>query len=103
MTSDVRVAGASIQRGVPRRLFQSSYVTQPHAGGVPHAYAVSSDGQRFLIPQFDTIAGAFGGNTGQLFGAISADLVADRRATGAGASATFPITVVLDWTAAARR
>jgi hypothetical protein len=103
MTSDVRVTGASIQRSVPRRLFQSNFVTQSHAGGAHHAYAVSADGQRFLIPQFDSIAGAFGNNTGLMFNAIVADLAADRRQTGAGGLTAFPITVVLDWTAAVRR
>jgi len=66
MASDIRVTGASVQRDVPRSVFQSLYVTGSHPGGQHHAYAVSADGQRFLIPQFDEILNRNLGNVVKL-------------------------------------
>ena len=60
MASDIRVSGTAIQREVPRGLFQSFFIRGPHAGGHPHAYAVSADGQTFLVPQFENVPLAFG-------------------------------------------
>jgi hypothetical protein len=60
MASDIRVSGTAIQREVPRALFQSYFVRDLHAGGRPHAYAVSADGQAFLVPQFETAGLTFG-------------------------------------------
>ena len=53
MAADIRVTGSSIQPGTPRALFDSGY--DNGAGGRSlgnwHTYAVSPDGQRFLIPR----------------------------------------------------
>ena len=60
MASDIRVSGTAIEREVPRVLFQSFFIRDVHAGGHPHAYAVSADGQTFLVPQFENLPLAFG-------------------------------------------
>ena len=46
---DVRASGTSFEWGRPRELFEVGLVNAPHTRY--HAYAVSSDGQRFLIPR----------------------------------------------------
>ena len=51
---------SSIQRDVPRSLFQSVFAGSAHDGASHHAYAVSPDGQRFLIPQFESVDAGFG-------------------------------------------
>ena len=61
MMSNIRVTGSAIQRDDPKVLFQTGYFTSPHPGGQYHAYAVSSDGQRFLIPQIDNPVAVFTG------------------------------------------
>ena len=103
MASDIRVSGASVEREVPRTLFQSVYLSSAHAGGQQHSYAVSADGQRFLIPQFENV-GVFGRGRGGTLAAVTAVLpvvMADRHAASAPTSqAGAPITVVLNWTAA---
>ena len=58
MASDIRVSGASVQREVPalpvpvvlRR-------AAPTRGDSTTRTRVSADGQRFLIPQFETVHG----------------------------------------------
>jgi Tol biopolymer transport system component len=104
MAAELRVTGASIARNVPRRLGQTYFVSQTHAGGAHHAFAVSADGQRFLIPQFGGLADGFGGSIAAMFGAVNQSIAADRSGrAGLAANNDTPITVVLDWTAAARR
>ena len=74
MATDIRVTGSSLQPAVPRALFDSGYVDAGHSVNY-HPYAVSPDGQRFLIP----------------------------RPEGASTEAAPPpITVVLNWAAALR-
>jgi eukaryotic-like serine/threonine-protein kinase len=106
MASDIRVSGASVERAVPHTLFQSVYLSGAHAGGQHHAYAVSADGQRFLIPQFESV-GALGRGRGGVATVVTTILPAvtvDRHAATAPTSqSAAPITVVLDWTAALRR
>jgi Tol biopolymer transport system component len=53
MAVEIRVNGSSIQPGEPRALFDSAYVNVNHPGGNYHTFAVSPDGQRFLIPRPD--------------------------------------------------
>ena len=110
MASDIKVAGSvgalSVQRDVPRSLFQSVFLSTSHAAGQYHAFAVAPDAQQFLIPQQETLAAAFGGRGGgttvnAISTAISA-VMADRNG-GTGSSASAPITVVLDWTAALKK
>jgi dipeptidyl aminopeptidase/acylaminoacyl peptidase len=109
MVSDIRVSGASMQRDVPRTLFQSLFFGGTHTRGQSHAFAVSADGQRFLLPQFDGLQEiARGRGRGAVNVALTSALVAvraDRHASGGGSGSlsTAPITVVLDWTGALKR
>jgi Tol biopolymer transport system component len=106
MASDISVAGSSVQRDVPRRLFQSVFMSATHPAGHYHAYAVSANGQQFLIPQFESVTAAFGGRGGTTASAFTAALpsvMADRNGIAGSASASSPITVVLDWNAALKK
>lgn len=108
MASEIKVAGSSVQRDVPRVLFQSVFMSTGHAAGHYHAFAVASNGQQFLIPQPESLGAAFGGRGGgTTVNAISAALpavMADRNgAAGSGSSSSAPITVVVDWTAALKK
>ena len=109
MASDIRVDGLVGPETMCRApLFQSLYVTGTHPGGQYHAYAVSSDGQRFLIPQFETVQAV--ANIPAAVAAANAAIATVRRRRvaadrNAGTASAFgqsaaPITVVLDWTAA---
>jgi hypothetical protein len=58
---DIRVAGTSVQAGTPRTLFEpvGSHLAGGgvyNHGGLFHMWAVSPDGQRFLIPRAETPA-----------------------------------------------
>jgi Tol biopolymer transport system component len=102
MASDIRVNGASIERAVPHVLFQTVYVSEPHPAGQYHAYAASGDGQRFMVPQFETIAAGFGrggrGGGNAAVAAVIGTVTADRHASSSPtAQSSAPITVVLDW------
>jgi len=49
----VQAAGAGLKFGAPQFLFDSRYVNWLHAetgGGIYHTFAVSPDGQRFVVP-----------------------------------------------------
>lgn len=90
MAVEIRVTGASLQAGVPQALFA--------LGGDPSLpithqsymrYAVSADGQRFLVPQ--ATGGVAGGGGGL------ADTIASVADQGGGGVATG-ITAVLNWT-----
>jgi dipeptidyl aminopeptidase/acylaminoacyl peptidase len=104
MVSTIRVTGAAIQRDDPKVLFQTGYFTSPHAGGQYHAYAVSSDGQRFLIPQIDNPVAVFTGRGRGLGinpGNVLATVFADRHAaTTSAPGPAASINVVLNWTTA---
>ena len=76
MAADIRVAGSSIQAGVPHELFDSGYINYTH-GLNYQTYAVSADGQRFLVPRPENAAPTD--------------------------TAPTPITVVLNWTAALKK
>jgi eukaryotic-like serine/threonine-protein kinase len=73
----VNPAGPTFAFGDPTELFDSGYVELGHVGLNYHTYAVSPDGQRFLIPR-----------------PVS---------TGGGEAASAPITVVLNWTAGLKK
>ena len=108
MASGIEVRGGTIRREVPRRLFQTYFISQPHAAGTHHAYAVAAGGERFLVPQFDTLGAAFGLGTGNqarnaAVSALIAAVTADRNAAGAATGSDDPITVVMNWPAAAER
>ena len=72
---DVKTSGATFEFGTPRELFDTGYVNLA-AGGRYHTYAVSPDGQRFLIP---------------------------RPQANAPAETSSPIVVVLNWAEGIRR
>jgi len=73
----VNPAGPTFEYGDPTELFDSGYVELGHVGLNYHTYAVSPDGQRFLIPR-----------------PVS---------TGAAEAASAPITVVLNWAAGLKK
>ena len=50
MAVNVRSGGSRFASDAPRALFDTGYVNLPHTGNY-HTYAVSRDGQRFLIPR----------------------------------------------------
>jgi hypothetical protein len=51
MAVDVKSSGSTFEAGPRTALFDSPYINLSHLGGGPyHTYAVSPDGQRFLIP-----------------------------------------------------
>ena len=109
MASEIRTAGSSIQREVPRVLFQSVFVNGTHAVGQYHAFSISSNGQRFVMPQFENpqalyAAGTVGRGRGATLTTVLPDIVADRHAiTAPAANSSSPITVVLNWTAALKQ
>jgi Tol biopolymer transport system component len=51
MAVTVNDLGSAPELGAPQRLFASGYINVGHSGGNWHTYAVSPDGQRFLIPR----------------------------------------------------
>ena len=76
---DVKSSGSTFEAGTPRELFDSPYQGFSHivtGTGVYHTYAVSADGQRFLIPH-----------------PLSTD----------AANLTMPIAVVENWAAGLKR
>ena len=76
MSVKVNPVGPTFEYGDPTELFDSGYVDFAHALNY-HTYAVSPDGQRFLIPRPESAVGA--------------------EVTPA------PITVVVNWTRALTR
>jgi len=52
MAADITMDGDAIQAGAPHALFTSGYVNLFHPSNY-HVFAVSGDGQRFLIPRLD--------------------------------------------------
>ncbi len=73
----VNPVGPTFEYGDPTELFDSGYVEFGHIGLNYHTYAVSPDGQRFLIPRPESIGG--------------------------GETASGPITVILNWTAGLKK
>jgi Tol biopolymer transport system component len=91
MAAEIRVMGSSVQPGVPRMLFSigdpAGAAFNTHARF--HFYAVSADGQRFLMPQPGAAPTLSGGLADQLA------TVADQGGIATPAGST--ITVVLNW------
>jgi serine/threonine protein kinase/Tol biopolymer transport system component len=92
MSVDIHVEGSSIKAGVPRVLFALSSTPGPNINGYSYLlYAVSADGQKFLVPQLGAgpAASASGGLADQLI------TVADQGgATGVGNNG---ISVIMNW------
>jgi Tol biopolymer transport system component len=91
--ADIRTSGSSLQPGAPRVLFQ---LPNPSAG-LPHPaynrYAVSADGQRFLLSQPGVGAAIVGGGLADV-------IIAQVDRGGAAATATGTpnaVSVVLNW------
>jgi Tol biopolymer transport system component len=76
MAVDIKPSGSTLEAGTPKELFDSPYINLAHPGGPYHTYAVSADGQRFLIPHPPS------GDTGNL---------------------TMPIAVVMNWAAGLKK
>jgi len=90
MSVDVVVEGASVKTGTPRVLFGfGNPAAGPHTTGPSLVYAVSADGQRFLIPQLGVGASAFGGISDFIL-----SLSENPQTNTINANAT---TVVLNW------
>jgi eukaryotic-like serine/threonine-protein kinase len=94
MAADIRISGQSVQPGVPQVVFphgNPSFTVQH--GAAYHRYAVTADGQRFLMPQpaVNPLAGG---------GGLAATLAAnvDGATTGAVLASVGSINVVLNWT-----
>ena len=106
LASEIHVNGGTVQRDAPRVLFQTYFVSGTHSRGQTNPFAVSNDGQRFLIPQFEGLAALARGRGGRagvnaVIAAIVADVAADRRTSRGGASrSAAPLTVVVNWTTA---
>jgi Tol biopolymer transport system component len=93
MAADIRVTGLSVQPGVPRILFPHGNPSLTTHTAAYHRYAVTADGQRFLMPQpaiFNPLAGG---------GGLAATVAATVDGPGGGAvSNVGSINVVLNWT-----
>ena len=84
---DIRVVGSSVQAGPPRQLFGMQNPGSPHVSY--HRYAVSADGQRFLIPQP-------GGGPNVPGGAL-ADQLSTFADQGGNTAVGSPVTIVVNW------
>jgi Tol biopolymer transport system component len=97
MAADIRVSGLSVQPGVPHFVF--TLFGDPSLGAhaaAYHRYAVTPDGQRFLIPQ--------PGGAPTIGGGLATALAANvDQASGAAISNFGSINVVLNWTRALTR
>jgi serine/threonine protein kinase/Tol biopolymer transport system component len=87
--ADIRVAGSSFEAGAPRSLFGLPSPNAATNHPPYHRYAVSADGQRFLISQGGGVLGAAGG--------LSANVASQADGGGSNTSGN-PVTVVLNWT-----
>jgi dipeptidyl aminopeptidase/acylaminoacyl peptidase len=91
IAADIRVSGSSIEPGVPRTLFGLA----PPSAGLNHfqyhRFAVTADGQRFLVSQ---PGGAGNATAGGL-----ADTIAAAADQGAGVQTSAPnaVSVILNW------
>ena len=74
---DVKANGATLEASVPKAMFETGVALLSHSGGLYPPYAVSPDGQRFLIPR--------------------------QPSGGADDAASVPITVVMNWTATLKK
>jgi WD40 repeat protein len=107
MAVDIRVAGGSIQPGVPHTLFTiaNPNLLSGHAPTDYFRYDVTPDGQRFLVPQPSTGAdpsptpggrGAAGGTAQILIDAADSGNIVPT------ATAATSVTVVLNWPSIAK-
>jgi dipeptidyl aminopeptidase/acylaminoacyl peptidase len=95
MVAEIKVAGSSIQAGVPKILFSLPANTSASVNHLPYLrFAVTADGQRFVLSQP-------GGPGPTLSGGLAATIarLADQGANTSVGAASVPqaITVVLNW------
>jgi len=62
-SAPVNANGSSLEPGSPREVLQFVAQNLPHSGGAYQTYAVSPDGQRFLVPQYVPSVAASTGTT----------------------------------------
>jgi Tol biopolymer transport system component len=93
---DIHVMGASIQPGVPHILFGINNPSPNLPDYSFHPYAVSPDGQRFLIPQA-------GGGAASASGDLADQMIAAADQSGAAAGNANGITVIMNWPQLAKR
>jgi hypothetical protein len=105
MSVDLTVRGPEIAKAAdPSALFQTGFLDSTHAGGYSHAYAVSANPEKFLLPQIANMesGGGLRGGRGGVPPALAralATVYTDRHAGQAPASgSTAPINVVMNWT-----
>jgi serine/threonine-protein kinase len=104
MAVDLSVRGAEIRKDADAHgLFQTGFIDGTHTGGYSHAYAVSRDGQRFLLPQVENPTTGLRGLSQAVVVPIFGGIQSDRRASVQAVRSTAPINVVLDWTATLKR
>jgi hypothetical protein len=82
-SAPINANGAIFEPGSPREVVAFPALNVPHSGGEYHTYAVSPDGQRFLIQQFLVSGGAV------------TSLI--------GPDTTSGLTVAVNWAAALRK
>jgi Tol biopolymer transport system component len=75
----VNTSGPTFSHEPAQELFESGYTNLPHSGGSYLSWAVSPDGQRFLLPR------------------------PAHDATGTDNMATSPITVIFNWSATIKK
>ncbi|HET9384097.1 MAG TPA: protein kinase [Gemmatimonadales bacterium] len=63
-SATVSAAGGVFEPGEPRQILGFPALNLAHTGGDYHNYAVSPDGERFLVPQYVQSAGGAGGQLG---------------------------------------
>jgi len=102
MSISIRVVGAGIQWDAPQSLFSinnPNLIGSSHYSvlGSYHRFAVSADGQRFLIPQPAATApsGRGGARGGMLADGVA--VFVDGRGANSGGPATTDIAIVLNW------
>ena len=92
MAADIRISEQSVQPGVPHVLFPHAPPSLTTHTAAYHRYAVTADGQRFLMPQpaaFNPLAGG---------GGLAATVAAAVDGPGGAVSNVGSINVVLNWT-----
>ena len=109
MAVNLNVRGAEISQGAdPSPLFQTGFLDSTHAAGYSHAYAVSADGQRFLLPQVDNIQSGSalrgrGGIPPEVLRTQATDYADRHAAQSSSVGSTAPINVVLNWTSTLKK
>jgi Tol biopolymer transport system component len=64
LSAPINTNGPSLEPGSPGEVLRFISLNVPHSGGIYQNYAVSPDGQRFLVPQISTPTAA--GGSGQI-------------------------------------